>query len=122
MANRCRGARLGIAERNRPREEAGMISVTNVLKKAKFRELVRRKWTISLILTAAILAIYFGFVLVLAFGKELLMAKIGAHMTLGILVGLGVILAAWILTGIYVVWANTSYDKAVSEILAEEQE
>ena len=99
-----------------------MISVTNVLEKAKFRELVRRKWAVSLVLTAVILAIYFGFVLVLAFGKELLMAKLGAHTTLGIAVGLGVILAAWALTGIYVAWANTSYDKAVSEILAEEQE
>jgi len=99
-----------------------MISVASVLEKEKFRQLVRRKWIISLSLTAVMLVIYFGFILVLAFDKDLLTARLGAGMTLGLLVGLGVILAAWVLTGIYVAWANTSYDRTVNEILEEEKE
>jgi len=82
-----------------------------------FRKLVRAKWTISLVLTAFILAIYFGFILVLAFAKDVLTAKIGTHMTLGLPVGLGVILSACLLTGIYVYWANRTYDAAVRNII-----
>lgn len=84
---------------------------------AQFQELVRKKWTISLILTAIMLAIYFGFIFVLAFGKGLLAHKIGQYMNLGLPVGLGVILSACVLTGVYVAWANTTYDKTVKNII-----
>ncbi|MEF3695710.1 DUF485 domain-containing protein [Desulfolutivibrio sp.] len=82
-----------------------------------FRKLVRAKWTVSLVLTALILAIYFGFILVLAFAKDVLTAKIGTHMTLGLPVGLGVILSACVLTGVYVFWANRTYDASVRDII-----
>ena len=89
------------------------------LDKVKFDELVRRRWTVSLILTAIMLAIYYGFVLILAFDKELLSGKLaGGSMTLWIPVGLAVILIAWVLTGIYVFWANRTYDRLVREIKA----
>lgn len=85
----------------------------------KFAELVRRRWTVSLILTAIMLVIYYGFVLILAFDKQLLSDKIGGgSMTLWIPVGLGVILSAWVLTGVYVAWANKTYDRLVREIKA----
>ncbi len=87
------------------------------LDEAKFQELVRKKWTISLVLTALILIIYFGFILILAFAKDVFTAKIGTHMTLGLPVGLGVILSACVLTGIYVAWANTAYDASVRDII-----
>jgi uncharacterized membrane protein (DUF485 family) len=89
------------------------------LDKEKFQELVKRRWTVSLILTAIMLGIYYGFVLILAFDKQLLSGKIaGGSMTLWIPVGLGVILSAWVLTGIYVAWANGTYDRLVREIKA----
>lgn len=89
------------------------------LDKVKFDELVRRRWTVSLILTAIMLAIYYGFVLILAFDKELLSGKLAdGSMTLWIPVGLAVILIAWVLTGIYVFWANSTYDRLVREIKA----
>ena len=83
----------------------------------KFRDLVVRKWKISLVLTACMLIVYFGFILVLAFNRELLATKIGENMTLGIPVGILIILLACVLTGIYVFWANTSYDKSIQDIL-----
>lgn len=83
----------------------------------EFQGLVRKKWSVSLSMTALILVIYFGFILLLAFNKAVLAQKIGEHMTLGIPVGLGVILAACVLTGLYVRWANTSYDRRVKDII-----
>ena len=83
----------------------------------EFKGLVRKKWSVSLSMTALMLAIYFGFILVLAFNQGVLAQRIGEHMTLGIPVGLGVILSACVLTGLYVRWANTSYDRSVKDII-----
>jgi uncharacterized membrane protein (DUF485 family) len=82
-----------------------------------FQKLVVRKWKVSLVLTAVMLIVYFGFILVLAFGREILSTKIGEHMTLGIPVGILIIVLACVLTGIYVFWANSRYDKSIEEIL-----
>jgi len=88
----------------------------------KFDALVKAKWTVSLILTALMLTIYFGFILILAFQKEILSAKISSGMTLGIPVGLLVILSACVLTGIYVFWANNKYDAAVKSVIQSMKE
>ena len=91
-------------------------TIQEVLESKAFKELVAKRWSISLILTFLMLLVYFGFILVLAFNKPLLAQKIGEHVTLGIPVGVGVILFAWLLTGIYVRWANTVYDSEVHRI------
>ncbi len=83
----------------------------------KFQELVVNKWKGSLSLTAAMMLAYFGFILVLAYAPRLLSVKIGEHMTLGIPIGIMVIVLAIVLTGIYVFWANSSYDRKVQEVL-----
>ena len=83
----------------------------------EFQDLVRKRWSVSLSMTALMLVIYFGFILLLAFNKAVLAQKIGEHMTWGLPVGLGVILSACALTGLYVRWANTSYDKSVKDII-----
>lgn len=83
----------------------------------KFHDLVVGKWKISLLLAAIMMLAYYGFVLALAFAPELLAVKIGEHMTLGIPVGILLIVLAWVLTGIYVFWANSSYDKSVQDVL-----
>ena len=83
----------------------------------EFKGLVRKKWSVSLSMTALMLVIYFGFILVLAFNQQVLAQRIGEHMTLGIPVGLGVILSACVLTGLYVRWANTTYDRSVKDII-----
>ncbi len=83
----------------------------------KFRKLVAGKWKASLTLTAIMMAAYFGFILVLAYAPHLLAVKIGEHMTLGIPIGIMIIVLAIFLTGVYVFWANSSYDKSVQEVL-----
>ncbi len=83
----------------------------------RFTELVRSHRGVSLALTAAMLAVYFGFIMVLAFRRDLLHVAAGG-MPLGIPVGFGIIMAATTLTGVYVWWANRRYDGAVRRIVA----
>lgn len=81
-----------------------------------FSALVRKRWTVSLILTALMLSIYYGFIIILAFRPDVFAAHVSERLTLGIPVGLGVIVASWLLTGIYVHWANNTYDADVHTI------
>ena len=89
---------------------------------SRFSALVRRRWSVSLVLTALMLAIYYGFIAILAFRPDLFSTRVGAGMTVGIPVGLGVILASWLLTGIYVRWANDGYDTAGESLKQAMQE
>ncbi len=84
-----------------------------MLESPELRRLVARRWAISLALTAALFVAYYGFILLVALDKELLARKVGAVTTLGIPIAVAVIVVAWALTAIYVVWANRVYDPAV---------
>lgn len=87
-----------------------------IIQSAEFQALVATKGTVSAVLSVIMLAVYFGFILMLAFNKQALGAVLGPGLSLGIPVGLGVILLAWVLTGVYVFWANDKYDSAVASI------
>ena len=75
--------------------------------------LAARRWRVALLLTAAMVAVYFGFILLVAFAKPLMGSPVAGRLTLGILLGVLVIVSAWLLTWIYVRWANRHYDAAV---------
>lgn len=64
-------------------------------------------------LTAAMMAVYFGFILLVAFNKPLLGVQVAEGLSLGMLLGALVIVAAWALMWVYVRWANTHYDAAI---------
>jgi uncharacterized membrane protein (DUF485 family) len=91
-----------------------------LLRSPRFQELVRERtrfaWTLSIVM----LVIYFGFILLVAFAKPLLATKIGDGVTsLGIILGLGVILSAFVLTGIYVQRANSRFDEMTRHLTRE---
>jgi len=67
------------------------------------------------------LAGYFGFILLVAFGKPLLATLLMPGLTVGILVGAMVILFAQGLTLFYVNWANNTYDPIINQIMAERE-
>jgi uncharacterized membrane protein (DUF485 family) len=93
--------------------------VERVKNDPQFHELVRRRSTLAWSLTALMITIYFGFVLTVAFHKELLgQSLFGGVTTVGIPVGISVILAAFILTAIYVSRANTTFDDMTKRIIA----
>jgi uncharacterized membrane protein (DUF485 family) len=93
--------------------------VNEILNSDKFKDLVKKRLSVSITLTVIILVVYFGFILTIAFYKEILAIKIGAYITLGLPIGISIILFAWILTGIYTRWANQKYDKSVRELRNE---
>ena len=91
-----------------------------VLQSPRFQELVRQRTSFAWTLTIVMLVIYFGFILLVAFAKPLLAMKIGGGVTsLGILLGLGVIIAAFVLTGIYVYRANSEFDELTRNLTRE---
>ena len=71
------------------------------------------RWKIAGTLTAAMMLIYFGFIALIAYDKELLARSVTRGLTLGILLGALVIVASWVLTWVYVRWANAHYDTEV---------
>ncbi|MGH9339299.1 MAG: DUF485 domain-containing protein [Acidobacteriota bacterium] len=87
-----------------------------MLNDGDFQELTRRKDRISFILTALTMLVYYGFIFLIAFGRDLLAYKITSSIPIGIPLGVGVILASWLFTGIYVKWANDKYDVMVERV------
>lgn len=87
----------------------------------KYHELVSKRAKFAWSLAIAMLAIYYGFVLVIAFNKQILAQPLweGSVATVGIPVGIGVILSAFALTGIYVFRANSEFDRLTNEIKEE---
>ena len=88
----------------------------------RYQTLVKRRGRFTWALTCVMLAIFFGYILLIAFNKALLARPIGDGATsIGIPIGLGVILAGIALTGIYVRKANKEFDPLVRS-LREDQD
>jgi uncharacterized membrane protein (DUF485 family) len=68
------------------------------------------------ILTVAMMVLYFGFILLIAYDKPLLATVIVPGLSVGILLGALVIVAAWVLILVYVRWANRHYDAVVAAL------
>jgi uncharacterized membrane protein (DUF485 family) len=84
----------------------------------EFTTLVERRHKLAWSLSALMLAIYFGFILMIAFAPALLGTPIGDGVTtIGIPIGVLVILAAFLLTGIYVYRANATFDPTMEKIV-----
>jgi len=64
------------------------------------------------------MAVYFGFILLVAFNKPLMGTLVARGLSLGIVLGVLVILVAWVLTWVYIRWANTHYDASRDRLRA----
>jgi uncharacterized membrane protein (DUF485 family) len=69
-----------------------------------------------MILTIALFVLYYGFIVLVATNRALLARRVGDVTTLGIVIGVAVLLFSWILTAVYVVWANRQYDPEVNRL------
>ncbi|MEO8134733.1 MAG: DUF485 domain-containing protein [Betaproteobacteria bacterium] len=86
----------------------------------KYQELRRKRSTFGWTLTILMLVVYFGYIALIAFNKPFLAQPIGGGVTtLGIPIGMGVIIFTIVITGIYVRRANGEYDRLTAEILEE---
>ena len=91
-----------------------------ILGNPKFQELVRTRSCFAWTLAAAMLVIYLGFILLVAFAPGLMAVKVGGGVTsLGIVLGLAVIVSAFVLTGIYVQRANSRFDDLTRDLTKE---
>jgi len=79
----------------------------------RLRTLAAQQWRLALTLTGAMIAVYFGFILLVAYQRPLLGRLVMPGLSIGILLGALVILATWLLTWFYVRWANSHYDDAL---------
>jgi uncharacterized membrane protein (DUF485 family) len=84
----------------------------------KYQKLVSTRSKFAWTLTIIMLVVYYAFILLIAFSPETLGAKISpdAMMTVGIPVGLAIIIFAFVLTGIYTRRANTEFDGLLNDL------
>ena len=86
----------------------------------KYLELRSKRNSFGWMLTILMLIVYYGYIALIAFDKSFLAKPIGAGVTtLGIPLGMGVIVFTIIITGIYVARANSEYDALTKDILQD---
>jgi uncharacterized membrane protein (DUF485 family) len=83
---------------------------------ASIARLSAARWRIAIALTCAMMLVYFGFILLVAFDKRLLSTTVVPGMSIGILLGVIVIVTSWVLIGVYANWANRHYDVEVARL------
>jgi uncharacterized membrane protein (DUF485 family) len=94
--------------------------VEKILQHPKYLELRRKRNAFGVLLTILMLVVYYGYVALIAFDKPFLGQRIGwGVVTLGVPLGMGVIVFTIIITGIYVRRANSLYDDLTREILKD---
>ncbi len=86
----------------------------------KYKELRDKRHSFGVFLTILMFVVYYGYIALIAFDKAFLAKPIGAGVTtLGIPLGMGVIVFTILITGIYVRRANNEYDALTAEILKD---
>jgi uncharacterized membrane protein (DUF485 family) len=96
--------------------KVGTKTVHEIIESPDFKALVGRRWTVSIVLTILLFVVYYGYILLIAANKAAVSQKVGEFTTLAIPLGVSVIVVAWILTFLYVLWANAKYDPMVTEL------
>ena len=95
--------------------------VAKIRANPKFLELQSKRNRFGWLLAICMMVVYYGYIALIAFRKDILSIPVGDGVTtLGVPIGMGVILFTIIITGIYVRRANTEFDALTAEILAEE--
>ncbi len=80
-----------------------------------FKQLKKSKWAMSFFLGALVFILYYGFVLLMAYNKPFFANKIGG-IYVGIPIGVFVLASTILITVVYVVWANKTYDDLVNKV------
>jgi len=92
--------------------------IRRVTSNPKYQELKSKRATFGWTLTVLMMVAYYGFILLVAYNKELLASKMGSGViTLGMPLGIGVLLFTIIITNIYVRRANSEFDDLTAQIV-----
>ena len=94
--------------------------VDKIQRHPKYLELRKKRNSFGWMLTLVMMVVYYGYIALIAFNKPFLAQPIGAGVTsLGIPIGMGVIIFTVLITGIYVRRANSEFDDLTTEILKD---
>ena len=94
--------------------------VAKVEANPKYHELRRKRKSFGWSMTILMMVVYYGYIALIAFNKPFLAQPIGAGVTtLGIPIGMGVIVFTIVITAIYVRRANSEFDDLTAEILKD---
>ena len=86
----------------------------------KYQELKSKRSRFGWWLTLAMMVVYYGFILLVAFDKEFLAMRLGEGVTtLGIPIGFGVIVFTVAITAVYINRANREFDKLSDAVVAK---
>ena len=81
-----------------------------------YQKLVRERTGFGLKLAIIMLVMYYAFILVIAFNKKLLAIKIATVTTIGMPIGISIIVISFVLTGIYTKRANSEFDELSDKV------
>jgi uncharacterized membrane protein (DUF485 family) len=95
------------------------LARTRLLQSHDFRHLVVRRWRVSLLLSALLFVLYYGYIRLIALNRSFVSTRIGEATPIGIPLGAAVIIGSWVLTALYILWANRTYDREASRLRAE---
>ncbi len=97
------------------------LTVSRIQGDPKFHQLVRQRDGLAWALSAIVCAIYFGFIMLIAFADDFLTQPVaaGSVIPVGLPLGVGVIIASIVLTGVYVYRANTTFDRLIHDIIQD---
>lgn len=91
--------------------------VTRIASHPRYQELKSKRTSFGLWLTLAMLVVYYGFILLVAYNKEFLATRLGdGVMTIGMPIGLAVIVFTIVITAVYVRRANSEFDALADEV------
>ena len=95
--------------------------VERIQKNPKFMKCVNLRNNYAIVLTILMMIAYYGYILLVAFNKQFLASKVavGATMSIGIPMGIGVLVFTIVITAIYVRRANSEFDDMKDEIVKE---
>jgi uncharacterized membrane protein (DUF485 family) len=95
-------------------------SVARIKANPKYQELKRKRSAFGWWLTLLMMVVYYGYIALIAWNKPFLATPLGSGVTtIGIPIGMGVIIFTIVITGIYVRRANGEYDRLTREILED---
>ena len=97
--------------------EEGMLA--RVKGDPNYQALVKERsgfgWTLAILM----LILYYGYIAIVAFDPALIGQKVSGPITIGLILGVSLIVLSIVLTGIYVMRANSRYDTLTRAIVAK---
>jgi uncharacterized membrane protein (DUF485 family) len=93
------------------------MTVKRIQSDPNYRKLVAERQSFGWTLTIITLVIYYGFIALVAFAPSVIATPVAGSITVGLIFGFFLIIASIVLTGIYVMRANSHYDELTRAIV-----